>query len=139
MSNQALTATRSQPSSKTRERTLWTLQIVAALFFLTASASKFAGAEYNIQVFDKVGLGQWFRYFTAVMELSGAILIVVPRRAALGALVLSVVMVGALYADLALIGGTGIPALVALVVTSTVLWFRRSTLPARLRSLLPAQ
>jgi len=133
-----LTATRAQPPSKARERTLWALQIIAALFFLVASASKFAGAEYNVQVFDKVGIGQWFRYFTAVMELTGAILIVVPRRAALGGLVLSVVMVGALFADLTLLGGTGIPALIALIITSTIVWFRRSTLPAALRSLLPA-
>jgi len=116
------------PPSKVRNRILWTLQIIAALFFLAAAASKFAGAEYNIVVFEKVGLGQWFRYFAGAMEAIGAILIVTPRYSALGGIVLAVVMVGAFIADISRIGGNGIPALIALAVVASVAWCRRSTL-----------
>ena len=110
--------------SKARERTLWALQIAAALFFAAAAISKLAGAEYNVVVFEKVGLGQWFRYFTGIMELTGVALIVTPRLAALGGAWLSVIMVGAFIADRFAIGGNGLPALVALIVTATVAWLR---------------
>jgi len=120
--------------SKARERTLWTLQIVAALFFAAAAISKLMGAEYNVVVFEKIGIGQWFRYFTAVMELIGVVLIVTPRLAALGGVWLSVIMAVAVVADRTLIGGNGVPALVALIVTATVAWFRWPTLRLGSRS-----
>ena len=120
--------------SKMRERMLWTLQIVAALFFAAAAISKLMGAEYNVVVFEKIGIGQWFRYFTAVMELIGVVLIVTPRLAALGGVWLSVIMAVAVVADRTLIGGNGVPALVALIVTATVAWFRWPTLRLGSRS-----
>jgi uncharacterized membrane protein YphA (DoxX/SURF4 family) len=43
---------------------LWVLKIaLAALFALTAWA-KLYGVPPMVEIFEKVGLGQWFRYFT---------------------------------------------------------------------------
>ena len=114
--------------SKLRERTLWTLQILAALFFLAAGLSKLAGVPYNVMVFEKVGFGQWFRYFTGVLEIAGALMLLMPRRIAVGGAVLSVVMIGAVIADRLALGGSGVPALVCLAVVGSITWFRRSTL-----------
>ncbi|AIO31083.1 doxX-like family protein [Burkholderia cenocepacia] len=123
----------SNQPSKFRNRTLWALQILAVLFFLAAGVSKLAGAKYNVVVFDKVGFGQWFRYFAGILEIVGAGMLLTPRFATLGGSLLAVVMAGAIIADRLALGGTGIPALIALVVVATIAWFRRSalTLPIR--------
>ena len=118
-------ANRPSTPFKLRNRALWLLQILAALFFVAAAISKFTGAEYNVMVFEKVGLGQWFRYFTGVLEVTGALLLLRPRSAALGGLLLAVVMVGALFTDLVILKGNGIAALVALVITAAIAWLRR--------------
>jgi len=108
-------------------RTLWALQILAALFFFAAGLSKLAGTHYNVVVFEKVGFGQWFRYLTGVLELIGATLLLVPRLTAAGGTLLAVMMVGAVFADRVALGGTGIPALICVAVTASIAWFRRST------------
>jgi len=115
--------------SKALERTILALRIIAFLFFIAASLSKLTGAEYNVVVFEKVGFGQWFRYFTGVLELTGAVLLFVPGRAAWGGALLSCIMIGAFFADRFLIGGNGVPAIIAFIVVATVTWFRRSQLP----------
>ena len=53
--------------------------------------------------FDVVGLGQWFRYAVALVELVGAVLLLVPRTTFYGALVLAVACLGALIAQIAVI------------------------------------
>jgi len=45
-----------------------------------------------IQVFDAIGLGQWFRIFTALVEIVGVIGLVTPGLAAFGALCLCATM-----------------------------------------------
>ena len=125
LSFEPMPAVARQPS-KLRNRTLWTLQIVAALFFFAAAASKFAGVEYNVVVFDKIGLGQWFRYFTACVETLGAILLLVPGRAAWGALLLCATMIGAAIAEVTRLGGNGVFPLVVLALVGCIAWFRRT-------------
>ena len=49
----------SQPS-KALNVTLWILQALAAAAFLMAGATKLAGAEMHVAMFEKFGLGQWF-------------------------------------------------------------------------------
>jgi len=66
--------------------TLWILQIAGAAMFLMAGTSKLTGAAGMVQVFAAVGLGQWLRYFTGVLEVAGAAALLVPAFAGLGAL-----------------------------------------------------
>jgi len=115
-----------QPS-KARNRTLWALQILVALVFVAAAAAKLMSVPFAVEEFAQFGLGQWFRYFTAAMELTGAILLVTPRFAAIGGGVLATVMIGAIFADLFVLGDSPIPAGILLVVSSAILWFRRSS------------
>ncbi|MEV0051148.1 DoxX family protein [Saccharopolyspora shandongensis] len=74
---------------------LWVLQILLAAFFVFASAPKLLGEPTAVQMFDLIGLGQWFRYLTGGLELLGAIGLLVPRLAGAAALGLAGVMVGA--------------------------------------------
>jgi len=48
------------------------LKIVLALMFLVAAGAKIAGVHRMVVAFGMVGLGQWFRYFTAAVEVTGA-------------------------------------------------------------------
>lgn len=81
-----------------------------------------------VENFDQIGLGQGFRYVTAIVEIIGAIALVVPRMAALGALWLAATMVGATAAHLLRLHTSPAPALVLLALCLVVAWLRRAQL-----------
>jgi putative oxidoreductase len=99
---------------------LWSAQIVAVALFLLAGSSKLAGAPPMVQMFNAIGVGQWFRYLTGTIEVSGAILLLVPSLARFGAALLVPTMIGAVVTHLFVIGGNPAPALVLLVLTSAI-------------------
>ena len=53
--------------------------------FLIAGGTRLAGAEMHIAMFEKIGLGQGFRYFTGGLEAISALLLLVPKTAAIAA------------------------------------------------------
>ena len=114
----------SQPS-KALNVTLWILQALAAAAFLMAGATKLAGAKAHVAMFEKIGLGQWFRYFTGSLEVICAILLLVPRTVGIGAALLAATMVGAVATHLFIIGGSPLPAIMLLLITAAVAWYRR--------------
>ena len=76
--------------------------------------------------FELIGLGQWFRYFTGLLEVLGAVALLVPRVAFYGAALLATVMVGALIAHAAILGiAAAAPALILLVLNVAIAYFRR--------------
>jgi len=102
------------------------LQIAAACVFLLAGGSKLLGVEHMVIVFTKIGFGQWFRYLTGTLEIAGAFLILFPRTAFWGGVLLSCVMLGAVFTHFLLIGGSPVPAIVLLLITATITRLRRS-------------
>jgi len=108
---------------------LWVLQVLVAAMFLFSAGLKFAGAADMVALFDEIGIGQWFRHLTGALEVLGAVLLLVPRLCALGALLLAGVMVGAVATDL-LLGHSPVPALVNLVLVTLIAWARRHQLRA---------
>jgi putative oxidoreductase len=104
---------------------LWILQIAAAGMFLMAGFSKFSGNPQMIELFDAIGLGQWFRYVTGSLEVLGAVLLLIPRLSGLGALLLVGVMLGAVATHLFVVGGSPLPAIILLIVTGVIAWGRR--------------
>jgi uncharacterized membrane protein YphA (DoxX/SURF4 family) len=107
--------------------TCWVLQGLAAFAFLAAGGFKLAAAPAMVEVFAKLGAGQWFRYLTGALEVIGAVALLVPRAAFYGAVLLAIVMIGAIVTHLAVLGGSPVPALVLLVIVGTVAWLRRPT------------
>ena len=103
----------------------WALRLLIATAFAAAAAAKLAGAPPMVDIFAKLGFGQWFRYVTALVELSGALLIAIPASALLGALLLGATMVCAVAAHLTRIGGSPVPALILLALVTTVFLMRR--------------
>src|SRR5258708_34863922 len=63
-----------------------------------------------VQLFAQIGVGQWFRYLTGGLEGLGAVALLVPALAELGALLLVLVMIGAVGTHLVVIGGSPVPA-----------------------------
>ena len=73
----------------------WTLQGIIAAAFLAAGAAKLAGVPFMVDLFNQIGLAQWFRVVTGVVEIAGAVALLVPGLASIGALWLGGTMVGA--------------------------------------------
>lgn len=110
---------------------LWVLQVLVAAMFLFSGGMKLAGALPMVELFDEIGIGQWFRYLTGALEVVGAVALLIPRFVAHGALLLAGVMVGAVLTHLFVAPGTPLPALVLLVLSTLIVWGRRDRLPLR--------
>ena len=127
--------TSTAPKSRKIIVTSWVLQCLAAAAFLAAGGAKVAGIPMMVATFDHIGFGQWFRFVTGVVEIAGAIALLVPAGAASGAIVLAITMFFATLTHLFLIGGSPAPAILLMVVTATVAWLRRGTLMSLLSRL----
>ena len=118
-----------QPLSVRRGRSgviaLWVVQIALAGMFLLAGGSKLLGAPAMVALFDTIGIGQWFRYATGLIEVASAIALLVPSTAVFGALALVPTMVGAVATQLFIVGASAIPPAVLLLRAVAVVWVRR--------------
>lgn len=108
--------------TSTQGRIVWGVRIVLALAFLAAGGSKLAGAAAMVEVFDKIGAGQGFRLVVGVIEVFGALLLLMPRTGLAGALWLGGTMVGAVGTHLFVIGGSPLPAIVLGLLCTFVAW-----------------
>ena len=113
---------------RTRTVVLWTAQIASAGIFLLTGISKLAGAAAMVQMFDAIGIGQWFRYLTGLIEVVSGLLLLVPSLAFFGAVALATTMVGAILVHLFIIGGNPALPIVLLAMTTAAAWIRRSEL-----------
>lgn len=93
-------------SGKGMHVALWALQIVLAIYMLAyAAIPRLFGLGTSIEMFEAIGLGQWFRYFVGALELLGSIGLLIPRLAGLAGLGLAGLMIGATYTNLFVIPG----------------------------------
>ncbi len=113
---------------------LWTLQVLAALVFVAAGSGKLLGSRDMIALFDAVGIGQWFRYLTGSLEVLGALLLIVPGKTAVGAVLLACVMAGAVAAHVSVLHTAPTAPFVLFAVTALIAWGRRSQLAGLLGS-----
>jgi uncharacterized membrane protein YphA (DoxX/SURF4 family) len=76
----------------------WVLRGGVAAFFIMQGTDKFPSGPHEpwVRFFQDVGIGQWFRYFTGVVEIVGAILYFLPWTCGIGMLLLSCTMIGAI-------------------------------------------
>ena len=127
------TATRATDNTPTVRRgrvaivTLWVTQVALAAMFLFAGGSKLLGAPAMVELFNAIGLGQWLRYFTGVIEVIAAVALLIPSAAVFGAMLLIPTMFGAAAANLFLGQSPAVP-LVLLLVAVAVAWSRRNRL-----------
>ncbi|ADD45621.1 DoxX family protein [Stackebrandtia nassauensis] len=100
MSDNATPAQDTKRPGKALNIILWVLQGLLAAFFVFASAPKLLGDPTAVEMFGKIDFGDWFRYLTGIVELAGAIGLVIPRLSSLAASGLAIVMVCATVANL---------------------------------------
>src|SRR5438132_11238366 len=115
-----------------RRITVWILTIVAAAMFLLAGSLKLAGVPMEVELFAAIGIGQWFRLLTGTLEIGGALLLLVPVTATFGALLLAVVMIGAIVTHLFIIGGSPLLPMALLAITIAVAYMRQERISSRL-------
>jgi putative oxidoreductase len=110
--------------SKALNIILWILQILAAAMFLFAGILKLFSAPMLVENFAIIGLGQWFRYATGIIEVGSAALLLTPRLAAVGAVLLTCTMIGAVIVHLTRLHSSPAVPLVLLVVCVIIVWGR---------------
>lgn len=117
----------------------WVLQAVVAVILLQTLFFKFTGAPESVYIFSKLGAEPWGRVASGVFELVAAVLLLVPRAAAVGALLALGVISGAIFSHLTVlgvalteVGDRGELFALALAVfagSAAVLYLRRRELP----------
>jgi len=76
------------------------LPIPFGLLFAYIGWTKFDSHSMWVQVFARIGLGQWFRYFTGAMQITGGLLLMVPPTRIIGSAMIACTMLGAVVVDL---------------------------------------
>jgi len=111
-----------------RSFSAWVLSVLLTLAFIIAAIPKLVGAHAWIVKFINWGYPGWFLFAVGSLELLGGVLLLIPRLAKYGAIVLAVIMVGAGYTHLA--NGEGLQVLrpvIFLTLLGIVFWLRKPT------------
>jgi uncharacterized membrane protein YphA (DoxX/SURF4 family) len=108
----------------------WAIRISIAILYFFIGVGKFSSSpgSHWVRMFEQIHAGQWFRYFTGVVESSAALLVLIPRAAIFGLLLLACTMLCAsLIVGVALHqpGEAAFPGLLFLVL-AVICWKRRS-------------
>lgn len=117
----------------------WGAQLIAAIILVQTLFFKFTAAPESIALFTKLGVEPFGRIVAGVMELITATLLLIPRKAWIGAIFGIMTMGGAIMAHLTVIGvesnGDGgylfFLALITLICCSTVAYIRKSDILVR--------
>ncbi|MEV5984207.1 DoxX family protein [Streptomyces sp. NPDC052051] len=97
---------RGRRRSRRAEISLRTVQIALALFFAVASAlPKLIAHPSAVESFNKMGWGSGGMYTIGLLELAGAVGLLIPALASVAAVALSALMVGAFIMQLTAFDG----------------------------------
>lgn len=125
-----------------KEVVIWILTIGLVLMFGNAGIRKFFEHGGWTQMFHNVGFPDWFRILIGVLETAAAALLLLPRTAAYGAMLIVPIMLGAI-ATVAMHGWTrGLPQPIAALAVAIILvvarWQQRMAITPS-RPLAPQQ
>ena len=106
---------------------LWVLQALLAALFVWSGVAKLFAITGTVEGFDKIGWGQWFRYFIGALEFAGGLGLLIPRLISLAALGLAVIMVGAVYMHFTALppAANAVTPAVLVIVLAFIAWRRR--------------
>lgn len=83
----------------------WLLRGGIAVAFAVFGAEKFTDSGHQwLKLFQQIGIGQWFRYFTGVVEVLGGALVLIPRTVTAGLALLACTMGSATLVWAAVLG-----------------------------------
>jgi uncharacterized membrane protein YphA (DoxX/SURF4 family) len=121
---------------RTRRIGTWTLQAVVAAVFFAAGMAKLAGVPFEVQSFAQIGLGQWFRIVTGMVQIVGAVALVYPGLAAIGGLWLGFNMFCAAVVCLVVLHTNPAPAIILALLNALIVYLRRDELASLAGTLL---
>jgi uncharacterized membrane protein YphA (DoxX/SURF4 family) len=111
--------------AKSANRTMSVVATVLGLMMAVSGLTKLTGESHQVAMFAMVGLPDWFLALVGTFEVIGGILMLVPAATPIGSLILSTIMVGALWTHAA--HGEWINLLpVGVLLTLFLLIFRRN-------------
>jgi uncharacterized membrane protein YphA (DoxX/SURF4 family) len=87
--------------TQTRNRVVSALAVLLGVVMIGGGAVKLAGVPSQVAAFTAWGLPGWFRALVGTFEILGGLLLVVPATIPAGSVILSTIMVGALWAHVA--------------------------------------
>jgi uncharacterized membrane protein YphA (DoxX/SURF4 family) len=90
-----------------QKTTAWLLQITVAIVIGASAIAKLVGNADTVMIFENLGMEPTGRYLIAILELTAALLLLIPFSAAWGAVLAWGLMSGALIAHLTKLGLTG--------------------------------
>jgi uncharacterized membrane protein YphA (DoxX/SURF4 family) len=110
-----------------RQIAAWILTILLALIFLAAGSIKLVSSPGMVQEFEQIGFGQGLRYLTGVLEVSGAVGLLIPAVRFWAALLIAAVMLGATATNVFILHmmGTAVLTVVLLALALALAWLRR--------------
>lgn len=104
---------------------LWVLTVGAAVGIGLAGGTKFTSSAMWIGLFTLWSYPVWFVYVIGALELSGAVLLLVPRFATYAAVLLGVIMTGAVGTLLMNPGELGATPAIGNLVALAIIGFSR--------------
>jgi len=105
----------------------WILAVFLAIVFTYAGGVKLTGARAMVQEFAQIGVGQWLRYLTGILEVSGAIGLLIPKYRFWAALQIAAVMAGATAVNIVILHLPPLARVTAVLMTLLLVlaWLRR--------------
>ena len=108
-----------------KEVALWIICLFLAYVFLKAGAQKFVDSSGWSRAFRFWGFPLWFRILIGVVEVTAALLLLYPRTASLGAVMIMVVMLGAMATHVVTNRPKQVTSEIFPLTLSTVIFFGR--------------
>ena len=125
------------------EVAVWVVTAMLVLMFMRAGLAKFSDTSGWARAFETWGLPVWFRILIGVVEVVAAALLILPRTAPYGAMLIVAVMLGGMGTHIAVgqarhMMSEVTPMTFALIVffARRPQWARRSRAPASERATL---
>jgi uncharacterized membrane protein len=95
----------------------WILIVLLALLFALVGGMKLLGVPGAVKEFDMIGLGQWFRYVTGILELTGAIGLLLPKHRFWAAPLIATIMLCATAINIWILHVPGLALVTAVLMT----------------------
>lgn len=118
-------ATTTRPVVRLRKVAVGLVRIALAVQFGVGGTTKLLGEAQMVAMFDDIGAGQWFRLLIGVLEIAGAIGLLVPRLAGPAATGLVALMAGAAFTNVVVLGTAPVLPLAFGVLAAVVALSRR--------------
>jgi hypothetical protein len=118
---EAATQSRTSILLALRTAAIWGLSVFLWLVLLSIGWSTLTGRGALAEVFFHINVGPWFRYLVGTVELASAIALLIPRARFWGACAIAAVLLGATYANVAVMHAALLAEITVVLAIAAVL------------------